>query len=1197
MDKVGGGGGGGGMMTSPITHDGTTMEIDDITIQMDDTTMNDALNETMDSDIYYLIPNEEYQYQSQNHIDTPQRRGGGGGGGVDGNHTTKKSVVSLTPHKNTTTTTATTTANTTTSNTICPVSEGRCTTTSSPLEVLQQMLQTELCPAVVTTTNKVKSSPSLLLPPPSIQRINSYARPLTTATTTTTATAPTAPTKTVAGLIHMDPTERTVTPGSSHHSTCSSSEDKKERHTTHPSNGSGMPTFHRMKNSSTTTATATTTVTLSDRIQQEVIPIRSNNINKKGLSSKSFKQQKRQKHPHQLQHHWSIKSHETEDAASSFGRRFEVFLSTHPSSTTATVNSSTTYSYLSCPTDLLLLEPANHRKCQAHVVIHDGTTGDDTGGDDDDWNDPPKMTSNTTKMHRPWKRMKTDDDNNYHYRNNNNNTSNTNNEVGYGLGYIWRLIVRYIIVATLDHVNMLRISRILQFQIHFLTFHEAFILNAILEFIQIYAQPRTTSGSTVGNRTHTSMLQDTPSLPVSTPRQRKQSLHRLLRHAFQNRNVSRLIVQVLRARYDYFYHWPFAVRYNRYFDMIGQFPVIGSVTRFPATENFPATRNHALASIFRILLGPGNWCTRVITGGRQGLITDDPNHPAQNLTAEANNFELANRNQYGNYYGRKYTNQFRFEHRLPIDESLIRTFITVPIPTMVNNGVVHTLRQLAKHWYNMVHVQTYGNFAHQRMEQLSPFETIRIHIPAVLLTLASLRGRNIWDRDVLSPFMNQCTNLDVDTDTNNSGIEKALYLMQELGETIAIPVSGGIPTVYEPLLRWIAAVEDSLLLIQAESEKVFDLVASVELGIRCGYDIITQTDWKVPSDTVLINAIHDYIVGANVEKNKNNTTTMTVDDHLISNALERTTPRDKRTLIELVQNHLAYSRPAQLLIKRVKTLLQREMRRHTLNTTIIQMSKGDYLHRIVVTDTSRPEYQDIVLRVDDWYWLESKKHCELYLYCGPEDTSSDHNIRSKHKFRHVASKTIKIISMKGDALRHFRVRRYIPVGEAISRAQKVLMTIELDHGKKFSYNAFMEFHRLRIPLQRLLVVGQMTCEELDNARLTLLSEIQQSSRLNRKMNPKKDIVEPQNITVVGGGPGGMMACLHCIENCLASGGEMKLFEARDTFSKGGSTYERAQIVRLDARWIATMRYHLGTGFEDVFIPASGETDAQLGNTL
>jgi ABC-type ATPase involved in cell division len=60
---------------------------------------------------------------------------------------------------------------------------------------------------------------------------------------------------------------------------------------------------------------------------------------------------------------------------------------------------------------------------------------------------------------------------------------------------------------------------------------------------------------------------------------------------------------------------------------------------------------------------------------------------------------------------------------------------------------------------------------------------------------------------------------------------------------------------------------------------------------------------------------------------------------------------------------------------------------------------------------------------------------------------------------------------------------------------------------------------------------------------------------------------------------------------------MKLQEARDAFAKGVSTFERAQIVRLDARWIAMLRYHLGNIFEDVYIPASGETDAQWGNTL
>lgn len=64
-----------------------------------------------------------------------------------------------------------------------------------------------------------------------------------------------------------------------------------------------------------------------------------------------------------------------------------------------------------------------------------------------------------------------------------------------------------------------------------------------------------------------------------------------------------------------------------------------------------------------------------------------------------------------------------------------------------------------------------------------------------------------------------------------------------------------------------------------------------------------------------------------------------------------------------------------------------------------------------------------------------------------------------------------------------------------------------------------------------------------------------------------------------------------------TGGEAKIYEARDAFDQEASSFERAQIVRLDARLVAMMRYHLGTGFEDVFVPAKGESFAHLGNSL
>jgi hypothetical protein len=123
-------------------------------------------------------------------------------------------------------------------------------------------------------------------------------------------------------------------------------------------------------------------------------------------------------------------------------------------------------------------------------------------------------------------------------------------------------------------------------------------------------------------------------------------------------------------------------------------PVVG-LTIFPTTENFPNTRDHTVASIFRRLLGKGFWWTRVLTGGRQSLVTDDPNAVAQNLAAESNNFENANRNQYGSFLGREKTNYFRTLHRLPTDESIVRTFIAQSFSTMINNGVEHTIRQVS----------------------------------------------------------------------------------------------------------------------------------------------------------------------------------------------------------------------------------------------------------------------------------------------------------------------------------------------------------------------------------------------------------------------------------------------------------------------------------------------------------------------
>ena len=187
------------------------------------------------------------------------------------------------------------------------------------------------------------------------------------------------------------------------------------------------------------------------------------------------------------------------------------------------------------------------------------------------------------------------------------------------------------------------------------------------------------------------------------------------------------------------------------------------------------------------------------------------------------------------------------------------------------------------------------------------------------------------------------------------------------------------------------------------------------------------------------------------------------------------------------------------------------------------------------------------------------------------------------------------------------------------------MQIELKHGKKFSYNAFMEISELRLGLRKLLVIAQLQCQELDDARLNTLKTIQEGTLTQISAKDLKDgtqyfkfdgvtytpffpededmeslartlIVKtpPQNVIVIGGGPTGLTTTIHNVETALVTGGTVTLNEARDAFVQGGSSFERAQIVRLDSRWIAMLRYHLGTIYENVWIPASGETDAHLG---
>jgi hypothetical protein len=536
----------------------------------------------------------------------------------------------------------------------------------------------------------------------------------------------------------------------------------------------------------------------------------------------------------------------------------------------------------------------------------------------------------------------------------------SNDEVTDWLGKAWRQVLLHLVVVSFDEVNALRFTRQLQLFLPFLTGHEAFALSLVIQAMD--------SGS---------------------PKEIRAALGR----AFTNRNVSRILVQTLRVRYDFLWHWSTMITWNRLFDAWGLIPVLG-ITGFPATENFPSTRNHALASMFRLILGPGSWPTRVVTRGREGLVTDSHAIAAQNLAAESNGFELALRNQYGTYFGRQKLHEFRFAHRLPTDEWIQRTFVSQPMSTMVNNGVVHVLRVLSKHWHNMLN-ETCGNFSHQRMEQIDPFETLRFHIPEVLLVLASLRGRNAWDAKAMGPIIMRLQAL-----KPSSTADEARQLAHELQSKIVGPVCAGIPSVINPFRSWVDAIATACDRIEQEASEVHKLVSTVELGISLGYELFTKVQWKVPSDSHLRKLILDYIDGKSLATNP---------QLRVRSALELTTPRDKRTLIELVKNKLAETKPAKLLLGRVKTLLQRELRRDLLNKTIQQMSKGKKAATLV--DGA-------------WYWVALKQQGREGVYIfNKKGCTSDF-----FRFIHVSSGRALLISRRDSSV---RLRSYVAVGEAI----------------------------------------------------------------------------------------------------------------------------------------------------------------------
>ena len=219
-----------------------------------------------------------------------------------------------------------------------------------------------------------------------------------------------------------------------------------------------------------------------------------------------------------------------------------------------------------------------------------------------------------------------------------------------------------------------------------------------------------------------------------------------------------------------------------------------------------------------------------------------------------------------------------------------------------------------------------------------------------------------------------------------------------------------------------------------------------------------------------MRAILSYVDADLAERKVNGMT-----DHLCKRALEFVTPRDTRTYIELVLNGFEDSRPAQLLLNRSKTLLQREIRRATLDPKIESLSIGEETAELVE---------------NDWYIVGRQANED-------QTSRSEGVFQYRHTIEDMNSSKHLFINRAGGVKTYdagsFEFRKLIPIAESIIRAQKAFMTIEVDHIKKFSYEALMEFEDLRGDLRKLQIISQMQCLALGEARINRLVEMRDSS--------------------------------------------------------------------------------------------------------
>lgn len=295
-----------------------------------------------------------------------------------------------------------------------------------------------------------------------------------------------------------------------------------------------------------------------------------------------------------------------------------------------------------------------------------------------------------------------------------------------------------------------------------------------------------------------------------------------------------------------------------------------------------------------------------------------------------------------------------------------------------------------------------------------------------------------------------------------------------------------------------------------EAKQLFPLLEDVQDGITIGYKLLEGVDWITPKDSELKREV----IGHIKEKEQ--------WSRSVELALDKLAAKEKRTLMECVQNGRRRLPAFENLLDRVVSLMKREKRRESIDRRLEGLSKGPGTNH---------------LQKHNWYWVTIMGVDRAFCL---ESISG-----SVLRLRDVETGSLEEVDQ---SKRLVKIRTYYPVAAAIARAQKVFMTIEMDCLKCFSYEAFMEFGcpsqvagdiALRTSLLQLLMVSQMHSYHIDDARRNILSEVKLSGER------KKRTEKPQNVLIIGGGPSGMMCAIHTVHNVLLSGGQLSVHQSRN----------------------------------------------------